>query len=146
MTSLLFGLLHPHTLAKLCSVFKVLTPATQVAFVIISEASCFCQELFFWYLVIYLSSLVISDSRQFNILPSLNLSVKNFFEFIFSLSHRLATSNYITWFISKLQELFYSFLKYFCHQCFALTRLYLRYRIIFFLASVFFGAKIFYSW
>ena len=85
MTSLLFGLLHPHTLAKLCSVFKVLTPATQVAFVIISEASCFCQELFFWYLVIYLSSLVISDSRQFNILPSLNLSVKNFFVFIFAL-------------------------------------------------------------
>ncbi|EEQ67592.1 hypothetical protein LBJG_00020 [Lactobacillus jensenii 1153] len=36
-----------------------------------------------------------------------------------------------------MQELFYSFLKYFCHQGFALTRLYLRYRIIFFLASVF---------
>lgn len=137
MTSLLFGLLHPHTLAKLCSVFKVLTLATQVAFVIISEAIFFVKN-FFWYFVIYLSSLVISDSRQLNILPSLNLLVKNFFKFIFCrLSYWLATSNYITWFISELQELFILFWNEFCHRGFASTRLYLRYRIILILASIF---------
>ena len=43
----LFGFLHPHTLAKLCSVFKVLAPSELTdSFYILSDVFVLCQELF----------------------------------------------------------------------------------------------------